>query len=464
MTRPEPGVLDRSVPPGAGTLRPFDFPAIQRGELGNGVRLLVASSRHFPVVTFSVLADAGGAREAESRAGLATMVAELLDAGAGDRDGARIAEDAEALGTELEISASWDAAHAGVTGLRSRLDEATALLAELVLDPRFPLDEVERLRAERLADVLQRRASPRGLASEMALRFIYSPGSPFARPLSGTPESLRSITRSDLSDFHAAHYTAGGAALVVAGDIDLEEARRLAEPLFGAWGGVPPAAPQEAHVEPRHEAVHVALVDRPGSVQAELRVGHVGVPRSVPDYFAVAVMNSILGGAFTSRLNLNLRERHGFTYGVSSSFTMRRRPGPFLVSTAVENAVADAALREILREIDGMRAEPVREAELEDARTYLAGAFPLRLQTTHGIASRLVEMVVHDLPEDYFDTYRERILGVSAGDVLAAARGHLRPERLAIVVVGDAAELRGPLTELGLGDVHVYNSEGEPVA
>jgi zinc protease len=461
MTIPTAAPLDRSIPPGPGRFRPFDFPAVERGALSNGVRLLVAPMRHLPVVTMSAIFDAGGGREDEDRAGIATMTAELLDAGTSRRSGAQIAEDAEGLGADLEISASWDAANAGVTALRNRLEPATELLADLLFDPRFPLDEVERLRQERLADVLQRRSSPRGLASEMALRFIYDSQSPFSRPLSGTPGSINSVSQADLQAFHAAHYVAGAASIIFAGDVGFDEARGLAESCLAAWAGPGSPAGPRLPVEPRHATRHLALVDRPGSVQAEIRVGHVGVERGVADYSAISVMNSILGGAFTSRLNLNLRERHGFTYGVSSGFSMRRGAGPFIISTAVETAVTAAALREILVEVDALRAEPVSDAELVDARNYLAGAFPLRLQTTHGVAGRLLDLVVHDLPDDYFDTYRERILAVTAQEVLDAARARVRPDRMMLLVVGDAASLHGPLRDLGLGDVHLYDSNGE---
>lgn len=199
------------------------------------------------------------------------------------------------------------------------------------------------------------------------------------------------------------------------------------------------------------------LVDRPGSVQSELRVGHVGVARSTPDYFPLVVMNSILGGAFTSRLNMNLRERQGFTYGVSSGFAMRRSPGPFMVSTAVQTEVTGAALMEIMREVNAIRDEPVQPAELEDARNYLAGVFPLRLQTTEGVASRLGELALFDLPLDYFDDYRDRLLEVDAASVQRVAREHLRPGEMTVVVAGDAARIRPEVEALELGPLEVVS-------
>ena len=221
---------------------------------------------------------------------------------------------------------------------------------------------------------------------------------------------------------------------------------------MGDWGGgrIPPVPDT---VSPRSEGLRVHLADRPGSVQSELRVGHVGVARSSPDYFPLMVMNTILGGAFSSRLNLNLRERHGFTYGVSSAFAARRLPGPFVVGTAVQTEVTAAALTEIFAELTRMRESPVTHPELENARNYLAGIFPLRLQTTEGIAEHLARIIIYDLPDDYLETYRERILAVSAEDVLRVAREHLHPDAASVVVVGDAQKLLPALEELHLAPV-----------
>ncbi len=248
--------------------------------------------------------------------------------------------------------------------------------------------------------------------------------------------------------FHAARYRPARATLIVAGDLAADEAVQIAESCLGDWAGSPEPSPAP-EIRPREDAPRVVLVDRPGAVQSELRVGHAGISRTHPDYFPVVIMNQILGGSFSSRLNLSLRERHGYTYGLSSSFTVRRHAGPFLVSTAVQSGATVPSLREIFHEVRAIREAPVTPAELDDVRSYLAGVFPLRLETTVGLASRLSQIAVYGLPDDYFDGYRERILAVTADDVLRAARDHLHPERMVGVVVGDAAELREPLAEFG---------------
>lgn len=453
----------RTQPPGPGPLRPGRFPDVHRHQLSNGVPVLIAPVHHFPVVTLGTLVEAGALREPPERAGLADLASDLLESGAGGRTAEEVAEQLEMLGLRADTSVSWDTAYAGLTGLRGVVGPASDILADLVRHPTFPAEEVERLRAQQLAGILQRRALPSGLANEFAARYIFADAAPFSRPLGGTPDSVAALTRDDVRAFHARHYVAGGAAVLIVGDVREDEALKLAEERFGTWGGAGPVAAPAA-VEPRTRAPEVVIVHRPGAVQSEIRIGHVGLARSTPDYFAVLVMNGILGGVFSSRLNLNLRERHGYTYGASSGFAMRRLAGPFVAAAAVQTEVTAAAVAETLREMRGMREALVTEAELRDVRNYIAGAFPLRLQTTDGIAGRLAELVVHDLPADYFDHYRERILAVSAEDVSRAAGTHLRPHEAVVLVVGDADAVREPLEQLGHGPVTVVHPNEERTA
>lgn len=451
--------VNRAQAPPPGPLRPFHFPEIERLELSNGLPVLFARSEGFEVVTLTMLLDGGGVHEARDRAGLATLTAALLESGAGDRSALQIADELERLGLQLGASASWDASHVDLTGLSSRMTAGAGVVADLIRRPTFPEGEVERLRQEQLAGIVQRRAEPRALANEMASRYVFADESPFSRPLGGTPRSVEGLTRSDVAAFHAARFSPRGATVVIAGDIRAEDALRIAEAGFADWAG-PAPEPTLVPADPRFAATEVVIVDRPGSVQSELRVGHVGVPRDTADYFPIIVMNAILGGAFSSRLNMNLRERRGFTYGVSSTFVMRRRPGPFLISTAVQTEVTARALTEIFTEIGRIRQAPVEDRELADARNYLAGTFPLRLQTTDGLASRLAELAIHDLSLDYFDGYRQRIMEVSRDDVLSAAQRYLTPEAAAIVIVGDAGAIRGEVEALGLGPVSVVDADG----
>jgi zinc protease len=334
-----------------------------------------------------------------------------------------------------------------------------ALVAEVVLEPVFPERELERLKAERLAEILQRRAEPRGLADDMFARFAYASDSRYALPDAGSAASVSAIDRDDVASFHATRYRAGSTTAIIVGDIGVDDALRVMRTRFDAWPSQRAAAVR-ADDRPARRTRAVHLVEKADAPQSELRIGHVGLPRTHPDYFAALVMNMLLGGLFSSRINLNLREAHGYTYGAFSSFDWRRQAGPFVVASAVRSDVTAMAAREVLTEIDRMRAERVSGEELSLATSYLGGVFPIRYETTTAIARALAAMVVYGLPEDYFDTYRDRVHAVSASDVLRAAREFLHPEELQIVAVGDPAVVRGPLAGMNLGPLQSYDTDG----
>ncbi len=450
---------DRTTAPAPGPVKAFDFPAVTRARIaGEGSpALLVARHGDMPVVTAEVVVEGGAAAEPPELAGIARLTSDALEAGTRDHDVEALAWELESLGVQLETSAGWDAASVGITVPADRLDPALALLAEIVRSPAFPADQIDRLRDEQLAEILQRRKEPRALAADAAARFIFHRDVPYARPLTGAEATLQGVGPEELRAFHAAQYRGGSAAVIMTGAVDPASARELAVRHFGDWTGEA-VEPPTFDVRPNVDRTTVFLVHRPGSVQSEIRMGHVGVDRHHEDYFPLVVMNTILGGAFTSRLNMSLRERHGFTYGARSGFAFRRRPGPFTVDVAVASDVTALALREALREIEALRADGPTDREMDSARDYLRGVLPLTLQTTAQVSSRLAELVVFDLPDDYFDHYRERIAAVSSDDVRRVATEAVRPDRLAIVVVGDADQIRAPIEELGLGEIQVHES------
>lgn len=450
----------REHAPEAGPVRAFEFPEVTLATLPNGMRLVHARHGRIPVVSAQVVIDAGASAEPTGKGGLAQLIASGMHAGTARRDGGQLAWDLEQLGVQLHADASWDAVEASITAPAARIGEALELLADLVRNAAFPEPEVARLREEQLAEILQRMKEPRALASDVAGRCVFAPEVPYARPLIGTTPTVRDIRAEDLRTFHRARFTPGNSALVLVGALSVEQARSLAEECFGDWRGSPAAAP-DFDVQPLAASTTVFLVDRPGSVQSELRVGHVGVPRHHEDYFALLVMNTIFGGAFTSRLNMNLREKHGFTYGVRSGFAFRRRPGPFLVQTAVGTDVTVRAVEEILRETERLREEGVSEDEVANARDYLVGIMPLQMQTTDQLAGALADLVTFDLPADYFRRYRERIAAVTAEDVRRVAHAHLRPSELAIVVVGDVGAVQEGLRALERGPLQTLNLNGE---
>jgi zinc protease len=304
----------------------------------------------------------------------------------------------------------------------------------------------------------QRRADPSSVADELMTRYTFPDGHPFSRRLAGPARTLSTLTREDVRAFHESFFVPRGAWICAAGDVTVDQVAELAQRWFGDWKGAPPPA-RVPEVPNRFDRTTIVLADRPGSVQSEVRVGHVGMERTADDFFAATVMNAILGGVFASRLNMNLRERLGYTYGASSSFGLRKLPGTFSISSAIQSDKTAHAVSEMLRDMRRMQDELAPADEVADAAGYLAGIFPLQLQTTDGLAGKLSTLAVYGFPDDYYDHYREGLLAVRPEDVRQAARRRLMPDRAAVVVVGDASELRGPLEALDIGPVEVVDAE-----
>ena len=442
--------------PDASTPRPYRFPHFETRTLPNGLRILVAPIHAYPVVTILAVVEAGATRDPRNAEGVAQLATRALNEGTRTMTSLELAQRLEMLGSTLDTGADWDSAIVQLTALASRVEDGFSVLADVLRVPSFPEHELGRLRAERLSDLAQLRAEPRGLADGFFSRLLYAPTSRFARLAGGDESSIERVTRERIVACHDACYRPAATALIIAGDMTVDEAVRQAARCFGNWSGE--AAPATEPVDAQRFAdARVHIVHKADAPQSELRVGHVAVRRSHEDYFPLVVMNAILGGLFSSRLNLNLREEHAFTYGAHSAFDWRRAASPFEISTAVETAVTADALREIMTEFTRMRSAPVTDAELSLATSYLIGVFPIRFESTAAVAGGLANVEIFRLPGDYFDTYRERVRAVTAADVLRVARAHLDPSRLQTVVVGDAGAIRESLSALGMGPVTVYD-------
>jgi zinc protease len=424
------------------------------------VEIMVAPVHRLPIVSVRVLIDAGASNEAIGAAGVARLTARGMAEGTQRVDGASLAEAFERLGGSLAIDASWDATSLATTVLRDRFPSVLRLLGEVVREPAFPDREILRLRDERLAELLELRAEPRGLANLVFESLVYDRGSRFALPEAGSSSTVRTLTRQSVLDFYEERYAPGVTTVVVAGDITVEEAMAQAEIVFGQWSGTP-RAPLAVETTPATDQRTIHLICRPDAPQSELRLGHVGIPRSHRDYFGAVVMNAILGGVFNSRINLNLRERNGYTYGASSAFDWRRASGPWVVSTAVATEATASAIREIMNELDRIREAPPNADELSLVVSYLEGVFPIRFETTEAIASALSALKVFGLRDDYYDSYRSKIRSVAASDVQLAAEHHVHPERLQIVAVGDPNRVSSELEALGLGSLQLRDLDGE---
>jgi zinc protease len=458
VLRDGPVLAERPVP---GTPRPYAFPDVTTHRLANGLTILTANLPGRPLISASLIMANGAADEPAELGGATVLAARALSEGTERYDAIELVEAAERLGASLHAEAGWDALSVGVDVPAARLPAALDLLAEVVLRPTFPTSEVQRLREERLNDLLQARADPRRRAEEAFVETIYAPSSPYHRPAGGVRETVEGLEAGDLRTAYERGLDPARATLIVAGDVGEANLTDIADELFGRWAA-------SAGVRERADAIDdtgrqggrtIRIVHRPGSVQTEIRVGHRGMPRRIPDFHAVSVMSAILGGLFNSRLNMRLREEKGYTYGAGAGFDLRRAAGPFGARAAVNTDVTVPALVELIGELTRMRDEPVTADEVAGARDYLIGVFPLRFETAGAVAGALGGLVVHGLPVDELVTYRERIEAVDGTAVEAAARAHLHVDEAAIVLVGDADAFGPALESAGLGPIVVERDD-----
>jgi predicted Zn-dependent peptidase len=459
MTSGSDGIV--ATRPTPGTPRPYEFPAVERLHLSNGLRLVIANLPGRPLVSASLVLRTGASDEPPAHAGATVLAARALSEGTERFDAIALVEAGERLGASLHADAGWDAMSVSVDVPAPRLEQALDLLAEMALHPTFPKSEVERLRDERLNDLLQAQADPRRRADEAFAATIYEAASPYHRPSGGTRETVAELTPSRLRAAYERGLDPARSALIVGGDLAGLDVPAIAERLLGGWGPAVGASSTGRIVDAgavRHRFVRV--LHRPGAVQTEIRIGHVGVPRRIDDFHALSVMGAILGGLFNSRLNMKLREEKGYTYGAGAGFDLRRAAGPFGARAAVNTEVTVPAVADFLAELDRIRDAPVADSELKAARDFLVGVFPLRFETPGPIVGALSGLIIHELPEDELARYRPAIEAVTIEDVQVAARQRIQPDRAAILLVGDADAFGSDLAAAGFGPVSVERDSG----
>ena len=450
-------VAERPTP---GTPRPYEFPAVLRSRLSNGLSLAVIPLPGRPLVSASLVLRNGAADEPDGEGGATVLAARALTEGTERYDAVALVEAGERLGASLHAEAGWDAMSIGIDVPAARLEKALELLAEVALHPTFPDAEVDRLRDERLNDLLQAEADPRRRADEVFAATIYSGGSPYRRPSGGLKGTVEGLDAARLRAASQRGLDPARATLIVGGDLTGIDVAAIAERLLGGWGAAYGAGPTGSIVaESAVRERFVKVVHRPGSVQTEIRIGHVGLPRRIPDFHSLSVMGAILGGLFNSRLNTKLREEKGYTYGAGAGFDLRRAAGPFAARAAVNTEVTVPAIADTLAELERIRSGPVDASELKAARDFLVGVFPLRFETPGPVVGALAGLAVHDLPDDELTRYRPAIEAVTIESVLAAA-GHIRTDQAAIVLVGDADAFGADLEAAGFGPVTVVRDQG----
>jgi len=457
--------------PTPGDPRPYDFPTVEHQRLRNGLTVFMVDMPGRPLISATLVVPVGAADEPATDAGAAVLAARAMTEGTERYDAVALTEAAERLGASIHAESGWDATSVGVDVPATRLGQALDLLAEVLLRPTFPENEIDRLRDERLNDLLQAQADPRRRADETFIGTIYASESPYHRPAAGTRDTVEGLGREAARRAYRRILDPDRATLVVAGELGGQDVVSIADGLLGAWERDPDASPVSPVLDRAAAGGRIVrVVHRPGSVQTEIRIGHPGLPRRIPDYHAVSVMSAILGGLFNSRLNMQLREAKGYTYGAGAGFDLRRAAGPFTARAAVNTDVTVPAVIDTLTELDRMRTSPVEAAELAAARDFLIGVFPLRFETAGAVAGAIAGLAVHGLGLDQLTGYRRRIEAVDVDAVAAAARDHLLVDRAAIVLVGDVDAFGTALEGAGLGRLVIDRddapgpqlTEGEP--
>ncbi len=449
--------LDRTSPPHASPLGRIAFPpSAKQTILGGATKIRVVENRKTPIVTLNLVFRAGAALDG-ALPGLADFTTNLLTKGTARRSATEIAEEADFVGSSLNAFSGVDASFIGFGTLTKNLPVMLDLMSDVLLHPSFPDEEVERWRELQTADLLQAKSDANYLASTRTAREVYGVH-PYGAAV--TEESLRGITAAHCREYYNKYIVPGNAFIIAAGDVDAAGITAQLEQALAAWerrGSAISPLQETAKTSVRK----VCIVERRGAVQSSIRIAQPGIARNNKDYIALDALNTLFGGYFSSRLNANLREGHGYTYGARSRFDSRRAGGMFAISCDVRTEVTAQAIEEIFKELHRIIAEPVGDEELAMMKNFVTGRYPLTIETPQQIASMLHNIELHGLPEDYFATYAARVEALHAEDLLAAAQTYLHPDSMTIVAAGDAKELTGALKHFGA--VSVTDSNGAPI-
>jgi zinc protease len=447
---------DRSKPPALGPAPAVRLPTIQKTKLSNGLPVWIVEMHKVPVVQVNLVVLTGSVDDPAGKYGIGSLTAAMLQDGAGTRSALDIADAVDFLGAELDTGVGIDTTGVRLHTTTSKLADALPIMADVALRPTFPAAELERIRQQRLTSIAQARDNADTITQLAFARVLFGQAHRFGTATLGTAETLKSFTVADLKAAYALVYRPENSTLIVVGDVTAAKVMPLLDTSFGKWRAA--ATTAATHVTlpapPTRTARGVYIVDKPGAAQSQIRIGAVGVPRSTPDFFPIQVMNTVLGGSFQSRLNMNLREKHGYTYGANSLFDMRVAAGPFVATAGVQTDKTADALKEFFNELNAIQ-EPVPAEELSRAKSYVSLRFPERFESTTDISARLEELLTYKLPDDYFSKYVQSIGAVTAADVQRVARAYITPNRFAVVVVGDQKVIEPGIRALDLGPITI---------
>lgn len=438
----------RAEPPAPGPDPQFQVPAFKRFKLKNGLEVILAEFHDLPLVDLNLFVKSGGGANPVELAGLSEMTANMLDEGTATRTALQIAEETASLGASLATGSSWDASTVTLGTLAKNFDAGLAIWADVLLNPRFEEREFTRVRDNVLTAIARRKDSPPTVASLALARVLYGAKHPYGWPQSGVEETLKKLKPADLKAFYETNYRPNNAVLIAAGDITEADLRAKLEPALKSWKPkklAPRKLPAPAAAAAGKTRIH--LIDKAEAPQSSIRVGQIGIERLNPDYYAVTLMNLILGGGFY-RLDLNLREGRGWTYGARSSFDSRKTAGPFSAGGEFVAPRSADSVAEIIKEINTMRDSDVTDSELSRAKDQVIRSFPARFATRHAVVNQLAEIAVYGLPDNYLAEYTKKVAAVSKDDVRRVARRYLDPTKLSVIVVGDQKSLRDPLAKI----------------
>jgi len=452
-----------TTPPPPGPLRPFQVPAPQEFTLPNGLRVVLVRQAALPIVNGRVIVKAGSVYEPADRNGLAQLTAQLLREGAAGMTASELNTRMERLGAQFQTSAGYASASANVTALKPVFAEALSLAARTVMQPTFPESEFNRVRTQAIAGYVQNQSTVEGLAYEAFSRALFQPAAAYSRPSGGTRATLEKLTLQDVQEWHRRTYSPSNAILLLVGDLTAAEARQISTQALGSWSGSAVSLPPVQNLPQAPQGTRVILLDRPGSVQSGVFAGQAGIGYGDPAYFGFTGLSQVLGGGFRARMNMNLRERHGWTYGAFAGLSPLQGTGTFFVSSSVRTNATDSAVAEIVREYRRIATEPVPGEELSAALANMVGSFPNSVQTVQGLSGRYETLLLYGLPMDFWTTYRERLAGVTPADIAAVGRQKLTPDAVTVVVAGDLSKIEAPIRALNLGTVEVWDASGTKV-
>ncbi|HQX54614.1 MAG TPA: pitrilysin family protein [Pyrinomonadaceae bacterium] len=438
------------------------LPAIEKTKLSNGLNVWIVKQNELPIVSMNLVLNTGGTLDPADKSGVSSFTANMLNQGTKTRSANDIANQLQSIGASVGAQAGWDSTNVSMQSLTKDLDQALGIYADVVVNPTFPNAEFESNRRRLLGQLFQRKSNPTAVSDVVYNKVLYG-DQPYGRQLSGDEKSVKAFTRDDLANFYAKNYGPSGNTLIVVGDVETKTLMPKLEKAFEAWksGGSAAMAKPDSNMMGKPG---VYLVDKPGAAQSSVSIGQVGVDRANPDYYAVQVMNAILGGGGGARLFMNLREDKGYTYGAYSRFTYRRGAGPFAASAEVQTGSTKESIVEFMKELNGIRGSiPVSNDELETNKQSLIRRFPSGFETVGQISGQLANLVVYGLSDAYFNEYIPNVNAVTVQDVNRVANKYLDPTKMAIVIVGDRKVIEPGLKELGY-PLTILDADGNPAA